>query len=61
MLLVDEEVKETDNESSKSSSDVPDYPDYVMSDPKQRDKILSQMVLIKKNMSHVRTIVDEAF
>jgi hypothetical protein len=35
------EVREMDNEeSSRSSSDVPEYNDYVMFDKAQRDKIL---------------------
>ena len=35
------EVREMDNEeSSRSSSDIPEYNDYVMFDKAQRDKIL---------------------
>ena len=42
------EVREMDNEeSSRSSSDVPEYNDYVMFDKAQRDKILFQFTQMR--------------
>ena len=53
------EVREMDNEeSSRSSSDVPEYNDYVMFDKAQRDKILQQFTQMRQNIGKVRQKVD---
>lgn len=62
-----EEVKETSNESSSEhvqndhnniSSSIPHYPDYVMSDPEQKQKMMQQIMRIKENIKEVREQVE---
>jgi hypothetical protein len=49
------EVREMDNEeSSKSSTNVPEYNDYVMLDKVQRDKLFNQFQQIRLNIDRVK-------
>lgn len=53
------EVREMDNEeSSETSSNVPEYNDYVMFDKAQREKILNQVSQIRANIEKVRNKVN---
>lgn len=59
-ILLHSEVKELDNESSKSSDETIFYPEYVLTNPDERKKLADEFKKIMRSFQLIDSLIDKS-